>query len=96
MSDYRMTCYNNIGSVLEANGLRFIDASTVPSFPSETIYRGGEILNQLGRELAIWRETAVLGVVEVTDPMSGAIYSLIGSITTAEELALTVALAQQA
>lgn len=91
-SKYRMSCYTNIEKILADNGLTFFDASTIPSFPAETIYRGGELGIAGDREVALWRETAVSGVVEVTDTYSGRIYSLIGDITVAEDLALTIAL----
>lgn len=92
MSDYRMTCYNNINAILAENGLTFFDASTLPTFPAERIYKGGELGITGEREVVLWRETAVQGVVEVVDTYSGRIYNLLGHITDAEDLALIIAL----
>ncbi len=88
---YKMTCYNNIEKILADNGLQFFDASTVPAFPAQHVYRGGE-LGVSDREVVTWRETAVRGVVEIVDTYSGRIYNLLGDITEAEDLALTIAL----
>ena len=95
-SVYRMTCYSNISAVLERLNFLFFDASPADNslYAGELSvpYNGDSGLTKY-REAVGWRETEESGVVEVTDYFSGRIYTLLGDITTAEELALTIATA---
>lgn len=94
-STYRMSCYSNISAMLERLNFLFFDAS-----PADNSRKAGELgvpytspAGSTGhREAVGWRETDAIGVVEVTDYFSGSIYTLLGDITAAEDLALTIAM----
>lgn len=83
-TEYRMTCYNNIEQVLKRNNLTFK--------PGEGPLKNGTLdSSKHPFDLVGWRETETLHVVEVTDYMTGRIYTLIGDVTDAEALAVQIA-----
>lgn len=89
MTAYFPACYQNMPRVLATLALEFRDLSEPIS--ANFTRPAGEFLRD-GDSVAIWRETEVLGVFEVINPLDGMIYAIVASsIRTAESLALTIA-----